>query len=154
MENRSAAYIIISNRVSMLTADLEQKSLEQIPVPVPIRNVVATTSDMARNAIYWSDMETKKINKFIKGSGDQKVEVIVSSGLSLVEGLAYDWVADNIYWLDSKLNTIEVANADGSHRMILVNQNITQPRGLGRNSILLWKSDFGRLQFLMYRVFH
>ena len=130
VENRSAAYLIISNRVSMLTADLEQKSLEQIPVPVPIRNVVATTSDMARNAIYWSDMETKKINKLIKG-GDKKVEVIVSSGLSLVEGLAYDWVADNIYWLDSKLNTIEVANADGSHRMILVNQNITQPRGLG-----------------------
>ena len=37
VENRSAAYIIISNRVSMLTADLQQKSLEQIPVPVPIR---------------------------------------------------------------------------------------------------------------------
>ena len=129
VENRSVAYLIISNRVSMLTADLEQKSLEQIPVPVPIRNVVATTSDMARNAIYWSDMETKKINKLIKG-GDKEVQVIVSSGLSLVEGLAYDWVADNIYWLDSKLNTIEVANADGSHRMILVNQNITQPRGL------------------------
>ena len=76
---------------------------------------MATTSDMARNAIYWSDMETKKINKLIKG-GDQDVQVIVSSGLSLVEGLAYDWVADNIYWLDSKLNTIEVAKADGAHR--------------------------------------
>jgi len=47
-----------------------------------------------------------------------------------VEGLAYDWVAENLYWLDSKLNIIEVATSQGQNRMILVNQNISQPRGL------------------------
>jgi sugar lactone lactonase YvrE len=30
----------------------------------------------------------------------------------------------------ARLNTIEVARANGTNRMILVNQNITQPRGL------------------------
>ena len=54
----------------------------------------------------------------------------MQSGLSLVEGLAYDWVAENLYWLDSKLNNIQVATAEGHNRMILVNQNISQPRGL------------------------
>ena len=44
--------------------------------------------------------------------------------------MAYDWVGKNIYWLDSRLNTIEVAKENGTHRMILVNQNISQPRGL------------------------
>jgi len=47
-----------------------------------------------------------------------------------VEGLAYDWVGGNIYWLDSRLNTIEVARENGSDRMVLLKENITQPRGM------------------------
>ena len=44
-ENHSDAFLIISNRRSLLVADLEQKSIERVPVAVD--NVVATTSDMA-----------------------------------------------------------------------------------------------------------
>ncbi len=72
-------------------------------------------------------METKKIMKLKKGGG---AEDLISSGLSLVEGLAFDWVGRNLYWLDSKLNSIEVSREDGGERMILINQNISQPRGL------------------------
>jgi len=74
---------------------------------------------MINNVIYWSDMETKKIMKMKRGEGPQ---VLIESGLSLVEGLAYDWVAENLYWLDSKLNSIQVSTAEGHNRMILVNQ--------------------------------
>ena len=55
---------------------------------------------------------------------------LISSGLDLVEGLAYDWITGNIYWLDSRLNTIETASRDGTNRIVLLNKNITQPRGL------------------------
>jgi low density lipoprotein-related protein 2 len=55
---------------------------------------------------------------------------VIATGLDLVEGLAYDWVGRNIYWLDSRLNTIEVARENGSDRMVLLKENITQPRGL------------------------
>jgi low density lipoprotein-related protein 2 len=58
--NQSEAILIISNRRSILTADLSQRSLERIPITV--QNVVATTSDMTTDTIYWSDMETKKDN--------------------------------------------------------------------------------------------
>ena len=83
---------------------------------------------MTTSTLYWSDMETKKIMKFKKG--EEGPEAFVESGLSLVEGLAFDWVGRNLYWLDSKLNSIEVSAEDGSQRMILINQNISQPRGL------------------------
>ena len=73
-------------------------------------------------------MDTKKIMRLKRGGGSP--EEIITSGLNLVEGLAYDWVAKNIYFLDSKLNTIEVSKLDASSRLILVNQNISQPRGL------------------------
>ncbi|XP_040583657.2 LOW QUALITY PROTEIN: low-density lipoprotein receptor-related protein 2 [Lepeophtheirus salmonis] len=124
--NHSEATLVISNRRSILTADISQRSVERIPVSV--KNVVATTSDMHNKVIYWSDMETKQIMR-LKAGGNEP-EVLINSGLSLVEGLAFDWVARNIYWLDSKLNIIEVCHEDKLHRMILVNQNISQPRGL------------------------
>ena len=36
---------------------------------VTVENVVATTSDMINNVIYWSDMESKKIMKMKKDTG-------------------------------------------------------------------------------------
>lgn len=72
-------------------------------------------------------MKLKKISKLDRGG--EPVEII-SNGLDLVEGLAYDWIGGNIYWLDSKLNTIEVAKENGSNRIVLVKDNITQPRGM------------------------
>ena len=83
--------------------------------------------------------------------GGGKPEAVIESGLSLVEGLAYDWVAKNLYWLDSKLNTIEVSTINGSNRMILVNQNISQPRGLAldpaQDSRWLFWTDWGNYHF-------
>lgn len=35
-----------------------------------------------------------------------------------------------MYWLDSKLNTIEVCSETGENRLVLVRENITQPRGM------------------------
>ena len=118
MVNESEAYLVISNRRSILVADLKQKSIERVPVSVD--NVVATTSDMAKQVIYWSDMDLKKIIKINKNT--KKPTDFITSGLSLVEGLAFDWVGRHLYWLDSKLNTIEVVDEDGTNRMILVNQ--------------------------------
>ena len=131
--NHSDAFLVISNRRTLLTSDLSEHSLERIPVDVD--NVVATASNMQDDIIYWSDMTTKKIMSLKRQTSDKTVgpqgpQVLLGSGIDLVEGLAYDWVGKNIYWLDSRLNTIEVAKANGTHRMILVNQNISQPRGL------------------------
>ncbi|XP_045450693.1 low-density lipoprotein receptor-related protein 2 [Melitaea cinxia] len=124
-DNHSSAFLIVSNRHSILVADLDEQGLERVPIDV--ENVVATASDMHTGTIFWSDMKLKKISRLDRGGEPQ---VIVSTGLDLVEGLAYDWVGGNIYWLDSKLNTIEVAREDGSARTALLSANITQPRGM------------------------
>ncbi|KAL7294867.1 hypothetical protein TKK_0011791 [Trichogramma kaykai] len=123
--NHSAAFLIISNRHTILVADLQDQALERVPTNV--ENVVATASNMHTGTIFWSDMKLKKISRLDKGSYPQDV---ISSGLDLVEGLAYDWIGGNLYWLDSKLNTIEVAKETGQNRMVLVKENITQPRGM------------------------
>ena len=98
-DNRSSAFLVISNRRTLLTSDLAEHSLERIPVSV--ENVVATASNMVDDIIYWSDMSSKKI-MYLERKLDEGAKVLFSSGIDLVEGLAYDWVAKNIYWLDSR----------------------------------------------------
>lgn len=45
------------------------------------------------------------------------VTVIVREYLSSVEGMAYDWMSDNIIWVDAGSPAkIELARSDGSHR--------------------------------------
>ena len=57
-------------------------------------------------------------------------ETIIEFGVNSPEGMAVDWVAHNIYWVDSDTNRIEVARLDGSSRRVLVWQNLSHPRAL------------------------
>ncbi|XP_076061029.1 low-density lipoprotein receptor-related protein megalin isoform X2 [Oratosquilla oratoria] len=141
-DDHKEAFLVISNRRSILISDLITRSIERVPVVV--ENVVATASDMRNGTLFWSDMKSKKIMKLEK---QESAEELVKSGLDLVEGLAYDWITGNLYWVDSRLNTMEVARRDGSGRMILLNENITQPRGLSldptEGSRWLFWTDWG-----------
>ena len=67
----SAAFLVISNRRSILLADLHQRSLER--VQVAFENVVATASDMVNGTLFWSDMKLKTIFKLEKGEKPVKV---------------------------------------------------------------------------------
>jgi low density lipoprotein-related protein 2 len=62
--------------------------------------------------------------------GSSEPEIVVGSGLDLVEGLAVDWIANNLYWVDSRLKTIEVSTINGKNHIVLLAQNISQPRGI------------------------
>lgn len=55
---------------------------------------------------------------------------IFDSGVTVTESLAVDWVGRNLYWTDYVLETIEVSKLDGSHRTVLISENVTNPRGL------------------------
>lgn len=48
----------------------------------------------------------------------------------MTESLAVDWVGRNLYWTDYILETVEVSKLDGTHRTVLVSENVTNPRGL------------------------
>lgn len=140
--NSSSAFLLISNRRSLLVSDLKEKSIEVVPVDV--ENVVALASDTHSNVLYWYDMKTKKI--FRKELSGVPVPII-SSGADLIEGLALDWIAQNLYWVDSRLNTIEVSRENGSNRMVLLSKDIDQPRGIALDPspdarVLFW-TDWG-----------
>jgi len=45
------------------------------------------------------------------------VRTIVTRSLKTMDGIAVDWVANNIYWTDAGPNVISVARLDGSSRL-------------------------------------
>ena len=50
--------------------------------------------------------------------------------LATPEGLAVDWIAGNIYWVESNLDQIEVAKLDGTLRTTLLAGDIEHPRAI------------------------
>ena len=59
-----------------------------------------------------------------------RLETIVDADLASADGLAFDWIAKNIYWSDSGRKAIEVCRYDGSSRKLLTNLDLDEPRAL------------------------
>jgi integrin beta 2 len=58
------------------------------------------------------------------------IEVVVQTGLSTAEGLAVDWIGQNLYWVESNLDQIEVARLNGSFRRTLIAGDMESPRAI------------------------
>lgn len=57
-------------------------------------------------------------------------DVVIQYGLATPEGLAVDWIAGNIYWVESNLDQIEVAKLDGTMRTTLLAGDVEHPRAI------------------------
>lgn len=83
---------------------------------------------MSENRIYWTDVKLKTITRvFINGSD---IEKIVDLGLEAPEGIAFDWIADNLYWSDTITRRIEMMRIEGGSRKILLWQNLIEPKNI------------------------
>ena len=55
--------------------------------------------------------------------------------------MAVDWIGQNLYWVESKFDQIEVANLQGKFRKTLIFKDIQSPRGIAldpQESLLFW----------------
>ena len=53
-----------------------------------------------------------------------------SLGLPAPDGIAIDWIADNLYWTDADTDKIEVARLDGRYRRVVISSNLHHPRAI------------------------
>jgi len=58
------------------------------------------------------------------------IEVVIQTGLATAEGLAVDWIGENLYWVESNLDQIEVAKLNGSFRKTLISGQMVSPRSI------------------------
>ncbi|CAH1393043.1 unnamed protein product [Nezara viridula] len=104
--------------------------------------------DAANDYIYWADGDHGTITRVHRdGTGREVVighhEPVDSLPVDWLTGLAVDWVSGNIYWADPKLNVIEVAKLNGSHRYVVVHSGLETVHSLAVDPVagLLFWSD-------------
>jgi Low-density lipoprotein receptor repeat class B. len=54
-------------------------------------------------------------------SDSTRIKPIPLMNDTIRDNFVIDWVANNIYYIDSQMHTINVARSDGQHKKILVN---------------------------------
>ena len=86
---------------------------------------------LKKNKVCWTELNKPSI-KCSEVNPAHKVaqEVIVSTGLERPEGLACDWINDNIYWTDSYTKRIEVVSISTGYRNVIISEDIDMPRSI------------------------
>ncbi|XP_072027600.1 low-density lipoprotein receptor-related protein 2-like [Amphiura filiformis] len=103
----------------------------------------AITVDENERLLFFIDIQTKSINRVQLQNNASVVELIGARGS--VEGLAVDWLAQNIYWTDNVKGHIAVSRYDGRHFKVLIEEGVLKPRSIAvdpHERILFW-TQFG-----------
>lgn len=130
-------------RISFDTDDL-------LDIVLPIENVhAAIVLDYHYNhsKLYYADVNIDVI-KEVDLNNVKNTRNLISNGLRTTNGLAVDWIANNLYFSDTESSTIEVSRLDGSSRKIIVTENLNDPRSLAifPQRGYLFFSDWGKPQ--------
>lgn len=82
-----------------------------------------------KRQLYWNDRTGRTI-KSAQLDGSMIQEFIKTDSKS-VEGLALDWIHRKIYWTDSDLKRVMVADlSNGTHITTIANSSLSNPRGI------------------------
>ncbi|XP_076069558.1 LDL receptor protein 1 isoform X2 [Oratosquilla oratoria] len=135
-------YIIFSNRHELRSINLKNKRVRALISSLKSTIALDFYHSKEGDLIFWTDVVDDKIYKGTLLAGAiANIEVVVQTGLATAEGLAVDWVGENLYWVESNLDQIEVAKLNGSYRRTLVASNMESPRAISldpRVGMLFW----------------
>ncbi|CAH2097282.1 unnamed protein product [Euphydryas editha] len=123
--------LVYSNRHEVRGVELP--SLASRALVSSLKNTIALDWCGANGTVqlYWTDVLDDNIYRgTLAGDVVTGIEVVVQQGLSTAEGLAVDWVAENLYWVESSLHQIEVARLDGKYRRTLIAGDMDSPRAI------------------------
>ena len=136
--------IVFSNRHELRTIDIRRSLVRPLISNLKDTIVIDYLRREDKTWLFWTDWGDDKIYSGLM-SGDQtslsNIKTVLHSGLTTTEGLAVDYVGENLYWIQSSLDQIEVAKINGSFRQTLVAGSMSRPRGLAldpRQAVMFW----------------
>ncbi|XP_053907727.1 low-density lipoprotein receptor [Cuculus canorus] len=110
----------------------------------PLKHVGGLDADIARGDVFWSDGSRHRIYRWSLANGSEPVAVL-ETGSAPPDGVAVDWIHGNLYWTESRVGVIGVANADGTRRKTLLRQPGAVPHGIALDPLsgYMYWSDWG-----------
>lgn len=90
-----ADFMLVAQRQKILRIDLRNPSrLDELPLP-SLQNVFALEFDLRTNCVYWADSLQDKIWRLCL-DGKSVPQVLVETQLESIEGMAFDWLSNNL----------------------------------------------------------
>ncbi|KNC20826.1 hypothetical protein FF38_11235 [Lucilia cuprina] len=122
-------YLLIALRSGIGMISLNTPDLMDVVLPVKeVHGAVVLDYHYRKHWLYVADVNLDVIRRInLLNLADSKDIV---TNLLTPNGLAVDWIADNLYWSDSDHKVIEVARLDGSCRKQLITDDLGDPRSL------------------------
>lgn len=140
-EDLPKSYLLIALRSGIGRISLDTPELFDVVLPIDgIHGAVVLDFHYRKHTIFYADVNIDSIRR-VNMLDYRETKTLVSTGLNTPNGLAVDWIADNIYFSDSVQKVIEVARLDGSSRKVLLKDNIQDPRALilyPKKAYLFW----------------
>ena len=100
---------------------------------VSVKDARALDFNAREMQIYWTDATERTISRaFLNGTN---IEPIIEVDLAFPDGLAVDWIAQNLYWTDARTHRIEASRLDGRHRKLLIWKDVWQPDELALDPV-------------------
>ncbi|XP_076470996.1 low-density lipoprotein receptor-related protein 4-like isoform X2 [Babylonia areolata] len=140
-------YLLFAGRGSIRRISLDTPDHTDVYLPIPqLHNVIAVDFDYKDGMVYYTDVFLDVIRRAtLNGSG--WMETVVSKHLATTDGLAVDWIARNLYWMDSGRDVIEVARLDGTCRKTIIDKGLDEPRAVAlfpQKGLMFW-TDWGTM---------
>jgi len=110
-----------------------------------LRSAVFLDYHYLANQVFWTDSVEKKIFRAKFNPDADGKEIILSNDIGSSDGIAVDWVYNNIFWANSLRKTISAANLDSGSHIDIITNDIEKPRSVAvypKKGYLFW-SDLG-----------
>lgn len=139
-------FLLIALRLGIGQISLDSKEFFDVVLPIEgIHGAVVLDYHLNDSKIFYADVNLDVI-RTVDMKTTNKTKTLVSTGLHTPNGLAIDWIANNMYWTDTGLKIMEVSRIDGSSRKIIIKDGLTDPRAMilyPKEGFIFW-SDWGQ----------
>lgn len=91
----------------------------------------ALAFNYATQTLFWTESTNKKIQA-LRLNGTTETETIFTGTSNMAEGLAVDWISNNIYWTDSLYNWIVMAPLESQEKVyrLVVRTDLSDPHSV------------------------
>ena len=124
-------YVLFSayNELRKVSLDVPHPVDERINIS-GVSTIVSISVDPITEDVFWSDTHRYKIIRVSQATGE--TTEIPRLGSTKSEGLAVDWLSQQVYWTDIDSRTIEVSGYDGKVRTLLLTRDdgLSGPRAI------------------------
>ena len=131
-----------------LRSGMARPLLSGLKNAVAIDFLLGDSDEPGSDSVFWADVQDDKIYRgSLVGKTISNVQTVVENGVVGLEGLAVDWIGENLYWIVSDWDQIEVCDlgsgggGGGVNRRTVVSGGMESPRSLAldpRAGLIFW----------------